>query len=50
MMYLIYGCLNYLHLLREPLSLRAFVVINCRFLPRRLEVTKQHEELVLLEF
>jgi len=46
-MVLIYGCLNHLRLLCEPSRLSAFVAINGRFLPRRLEDAEQHEELVL---
>ena len=40
---LIYGRLNNLSLLREPLSLGVLVAIKHLFLPRRREVTKEHE-------
>jgi len=41
------NALNYLSLLREPLSLRVFVAINSQFLTRSPEDTKQHKEFVL---
>jgi len=40
---LIYGRLNNLSLLREPLSLGVLVAIKHLFLPRRRKVTKEHE-------
>ena len=47
---MIYGSLDYLRLLREPQFLYVFVVMKFRFVPRRPENAKQHEELVLQKF